>query len=397
MLGVWLFIFCSMRIVLTGGGTGGHFYPLMAVADQIAAISREQKLIAPDLIYMAPTEYDKEALFERNITFIPIAAGKQRRYTSFLNITDLFKIAWGIVKATFRMYFVLPDVVFSKGGYASVPVLFAARFFRIPVIIHESDSVPGRANAWAAKFAKRIAISYPETAEAFEKLAKKTKKEDVTKIALTGNPVRHTLETLAPAGAYEFLKLEKGIPTLLVLGGSSGAETINEALVEALPRLVEQCNVIHQTGDKHLTITRETARLILEHNPNAERYRPFGFLNVLAMRMAGGIADIVITRAGSGAIFETAAWQKPSIIIPIPEDVSHDQRKNAFAYARNGAAVVIEQANLTPNIIVSEVERILGSEETKRSMAEAAKRFARPDAARVIAQEILDEALVHES
>lgn len=385
-----------MRIVLTGGGTGGHFYPLMAVADQIIAISREQKLLAPDLIYMAPTEYDKEALFERNITFIPIAAGKQRRYASIFNFLDIFKVGWGILKATFRMYFVLPDVVFSKGGFASVPVLFAARFFRIPVIIHESDSVPGKANAWAAKFAQRIAISYPETAEAFEKLAKRTK-EKAPRIALTGNPVRHTIETLAPAGAYEFLKLEEGIPTLLVLGGSSGAQAINEALVEALPRLVEQYNVIHQTGEKLFTITQETARLILENNEHADRYRAFGFLNVLAMRMAGGIADIVISRAGSGAIFEIAAWQKPSIIIPIPEDVSHDQKKNAFSYARSGAAVVIEQDNLTPNIIVSEVERILTNDSIKQSMAEAAKRFARPDAARVIAQEILDLALVHEA
>lgn len=385
-----------MRIVLAGGGTGGHFYPLIAVAEQIQAISKEQKLLPPDLVYMAPSPYDKDALFEHNITYIPIAAGKQRRYMSFLNVIDIFKIAWGIVKAVIRMYFVLPDVVFSKGGFASVPVLFAARFFRIPVIIHESDSVPGRANAWAAKFAKRIAISYPETGALFEKLSKK-EKEKLPKIALTGNPVRHTLETLAPAGAYEFLKLEKDIPTILVLGGSQGAQAINEALIEALPKLVEQYNVIHQTGEKHFDIVKETARLILEGNAHADRYRPFPFLNVLAMRMAAGIADIVISRAGSGSIFEIADWGKPSIIIPIPEDVSRDQRSNAFSYARSGAAVVIEQANLTPNLIFSEVTRILESSAEKQRMSEAARAFARSDAARVIAQEILDLALEHEA
>ncbi len=385
-----------MRIVLAGGGTGGHFYPLIAVAEQIQAISKEQKLLPPDLVYMAPSPYDKDALFEHNITYIPIAAGKQRRYMSFLNVIDIFKIAWGIVKAVIRMYFVLPDVVFSKGGFASVPVLFAARFFRIPVIIHESDSVPGRANAWAAKFAKRIAISYPETGALFEKLSKK-EKEKLPKIALTGNPVRHTLETLAPAGAYEFLKLEKDIPTILVLGGSQGAQAINEALIEALPKLVERYNVIHQTGEKHFDIVKETARLILEGNAHADRYRPFPFLNVLAMRMAAGIADIVISRAGSGSIFEIADWGKPSIIIPIPEDVSRDQRSNAFSYARSGAAVVIEQANLTPNLIFSEVTRILESSTEKQRMSEAARAFARSDAARVIAQEILDLALEHEA
>lgn len=383
-----------MRIVLTGGGTGGHFYPLIAVAQQIRNLSREEKLLEPELIYMAPTPYDKDALFENNITWNAVSAGKWRRYASILNIFDVFKNVWGVFKAVLKLYFVLPDVVFSKGGYASVPVLFAARFFRVPVIIHESDSVPGRANAWAAKFAKRIAISYAETADAFLAIAPK---KNAPRIALTGNPIRHELETLADSGAREFLKLEEDLPVILVLGGSQGAQTINETIIEALPELLGSYQVIHQTGEKHFAIAQETAKLVLENDSNASRYKAFPFLNVLALRMAAGAADIIVSRAGSGAIFETAAWGKPSLIVPIPEDVSHDQRRNAYAYARGGGAVVIEQENLTPHLLASELKRLLENPEERQRMAAAAKAFSRPDAARTIAREILDLALEHES
>ncbi len=384
-----------MKIILTGGGTGGHFYPLIAVAQQIRKVAREERLLEPELIYMGPSEYDRDALFENNITFKHISAGKRRRYRSILNIFDLFKIAWGIGKAMVKVFLLFPDVVFSKGGYASVPVLFAARFFGIPVIIHESDSMPGRANAWAARFAKRIAISYPESDTEFEKIIS-SKKGHSPKIALTGNPIRHELETLASSGAREFLQLEEDTPVLLVLGGSQGAQTINDALIEALPELLERYIVVHQVGEKNLEIVKGTSQIILENNPHTDRYKPFGFLNVLGMRMAAGVADIIISRAGSSAIFEIAAWGKPSIIVPIPQDVSHDQEHNAFAYARSGAAIVIEQDNLTPHLIASEINRLMDNPEERKKMSEAAHAFARPDAAQKIAIEILELALEHE-
>ena len=384
-----------MKIVLTGGGSGGHFYPLIAVAEQIRKCAREEKLLEPELIYMAPDPYDKEALFENNITFKHVAAGKRRKYRSFLNFLDLFKIGWGLIKALLKLFVVFPDVVFSKGGYVSVPVLFAARFLGIPCIIHESDSVPGRANAWAARFAKRIAISYPESGPLFEKIIA-TKKKHSPKIALTGNPIRHELETLAPSGAHEFLKIEQGLPVILILGGSQGAQAINDAVLDAISELIEKYNVIHQTGQANFEIVKATAEIIIEKSLHKDRYKPFPFLNVLAMRMAAGVADVIISRAGSGGIFEIATWGKPSIIIPIPEDVSSDQHTNAFAYAKSGAAVVIEQANLTPHIVISEINRLIDDPAEREKMSQAAKAFAKPDAARKIAQEVLDLALEHE-
>lgn len=383
-----------MKIVLTGGGSGGHFYPLIAVAEELRKQAREEHLLDPKLIYMAPVPYDQDALFEHDITFTQMSAGKQRNYRSIKNFFDLFKIGWGVLQATLKLFFIFPDVVFSKGGYVSVPVLVAARFFGIPVIFHESDSVPGKANAWAAKFAQRIAVSYPETVEAFKQLSKRKGKEAV--IAVTGNPVRKDLLTLAETGAREFLKLEPDTPVILAIGGSQGAQTVNETIIEALPELVQKYYVIHQTGTANFDITKESAALALARSAHADRYNPFPFLNIVALRMSAGVSSLIISRAGSNSIFEIAVWGKPSIIIPIPEDVSRDQRSNAFAYARTGAALVMEQANLTPHLLVSEIDRLMGDSTLREQMSAAAKTFARPDASAKIAREILDLALEHE-
>jgi UDP-N-acetylglucosamine--N-acetylmuramyl-(pentapeptide) pyrophosphoryl-undecaprenol N-acetylglucosamine transferase len=277
-------------------------------------------------------------------------------------------------------------VVFSKGGYASFPTVLAAKLFRIPVIIHESDANPGRANLWAGKFARKIAVSYPEAAFFFEK----------HKVAFTGNPVRQELFTLANEGAHEYLKLDKNIPTILILGGSQGARKINNVFMEALPKLVDKYQIIHQVGNKNFEEIKGTAHIILEGIEFRHRYKVFGFLNTLAMRMSAGAANLVVSRAGSGAISEIAIWNLPSIIIPISEEVSHDQRKNAFAYARSGAGIVLEEKNLTPNLLISEINRIFSDKELQKKMKEGAENFARPNAARKIAEGIITIALRHE-
>src|SRR3989344_7577798 len=156
-----------MKILLTGGGTAGHFYPLIAIAEEINTIAEKENLLRPEMYYMSMEPYDAKALFDNGITFQRVFSGKSRLYFSFLNFFDIFRLAFGVLKALFDLYRIYPDVVVSKGGYASVPAVFAARFFRIPLIIHDSDSVPGRANQWAGKFAERIAISWPEAYEYF--------------------------------------------------------------------------------------------------------------------------------------------------------------------------------------------------------------------------------------
>jgi UDP-N-acetylglucosamine--N-acetylmuramyl-(pentapeptide) pyrophosphoryl-undecaprenol N-acetylglucosamine transferase len=374
-----------MRILFTGGGTGGHFYPIIAVAEELNSIIKEKHLLGAELFFMAPHPYNAGVLFEHGITYKKNNAGKLRRYFSVLNFFDLFKTGWGVLQSIIEVYKLYPDVVFAKGGYASFPVLLAAKILRIPVVIHESDSTPGRVNAWAGKFAEKIAISYPEAAKYFP----------ADKVALTGNPVRKEVTVPITEGAREFLKLENNIPVIFILGGSQGARILNETILEDLGNLVSKYEVIHQTGKNNFEEVKATAEAVLFDSKNKNRYKPYDYLNELAMRMAAGVSDVVISRAGS-TIFEIAAWGVPSIIIPIPEEISHDQRKNAFAYARTGAAEVIEEGNLTAHILQSEITRIISNQEDKEKMKAAAKAFYKPDAGKIIAEEILKIALSHE-
>ena len=374
-----------MKILFTGGGTGGHFYPIIAVAEAISTIVLKERLVPPKLYYVAPDPYDESLLKELGIEFYFASAGKIRRYASILNVFDVFKTFAGIIKSIFLLYRIFPDIIFSKGGYSSFPVTVAAKFLGIPVFVHESDSKPGRANLWAGKFAVRVAVSFPEAAQYFP----------TDTVALTGNPIRRDIANPQKSGAYEFLKLEPNIPVVLILGGSSGSLKINDTLLATLPQLVPHYQIIHQTGEKHFESMEKTARVVLEGDVHAGRYHPFAYLNALAMKMAAGVADLVISRAGS-TIFEIAVWGTPSIIIPIPEEVSHDQRGNAYTYARSGAAVVMEEKNLGPNLLATEIKRLMDSPADREEMKKAAQSFARPDAAEKIAKELIQIALSHE-
>ena len=374
-----------MKILLTGGGSGGHFYPIIAVAGELNALANENHLLKPELYYMSTEAYNEGLLYENNIIFKQISTGKIRRYFSVMNFFDFFKTIIGSMKAFWTVFSIFPDVVFGKGGYASFPAILAARILRIPVVIHESDTVPGKVNAWAGKFAQKIAVSYPESVSFFSS----------GKTAYTGNPVRKELMESLSVGAYEFLKLEPNIPTILVLGGSQGAQIINNVIIDSLTELVSKYQIIHQTGKNNILSIKETADIILDKNPHKDRYKPFDYLNLLSMRMAAGAADIIISRAGS-TIFEIASWQKPSIIIPITNSNGDHQKKNAYAYARTGAAIVIEEKNLSSHIVISEIARIVEDKEEQERMKIAAGSFARKDSARLIAEEILSIALSHE-
>lgn len=376
-----------MKILFTGGGTGGHFYPIIAVAEALHERIKERKIIAPQLYFMAPSKYNGRALFDNDIEFIAVPAGKMRRYFSLLNITDMFKTLYGCISALISMFRIYPDVVFGKGGYASFPALFAAKILKIPVIIHESDSAPGRVNAWAGKFASKIALSYPEAAAYF------TKKEGV--VAMTGCPIRTEVAQPLSNGAHEFLQLEANTPVVFIMGGSQGSQNINDAIIEGLPEILHRYQVIHQTGRDNIEEIKSTVGIILKDHPYSYRYHPFDYLNELALRMSAGVADVIISRAGS-TIFEIASWGVPSIIIPLPRDVSHDQTSNAFAYAKTGAASVIEENNLSAHIVIEEIDRINSSPNLKETMKQKAKAFARLDSAVLIADAILDIALEHE-
>jgi UDP-N-acetylglucosamine--N-acetylmuramyl-(pentapeptide) pyrophosphoryl-undecaprenol N-acetylglucosamine transferase len=380
-----------MKIVFTGGGTGGHFYPIIAVAQRVNQIIDHENILGVKLYYISDSPYDKEMLLENGLLYEEIITGKMRPFSSlenfFSNIADIFKTLYGVINAVYKLFSIYPDVVFGKGGYASFPTIFAARLLRIPVLIHESDSVPGRVNKWAGRFAKKIAVSFVEAVPYFPN----------NKIAWTGQPIRMEIENTAKnSEALEYFKMESDIPVVLVLGGSQGAELINNTVLDALPRLVEKYQVIHQTGVRNFKIVSGRALVVLNGNPNKTRYLSMPFLNPLALRMASGAATIIISRAGS-MLFEIASWGVPSILVPITHSILDHQRKNAFNYARAGACSVIEEANMTANILTGEIDRVVGNKEVYAQMLEDTKSFNKPGAAEKIARALVDIALEHET
>ncbi|HWC57851.1 MAG TPA: UDP-N-acetylglucosamine--N-acetylmuramyl-(pentapeptide) pyrophosphoryl-undecaprenol N-acetylglucosamine transferase [Candidatus Paceibacterota bacterium] len=376
-----------MKILLTGGGSGGHFYPLVAIAEELNRIADEERIINMKLYYMAPKPGDPRLLEEQFITFIPITAGKLRVYFSLRNIIDIGKTAIGSLRALFKVFKLYPDVVISKGGYASFPVLLAARLLRIPVIIHESDTVPGRVSKWSGRFAKKIALSYPEAATYFDK----------KKIAVTGQPVSKSLIHAVREGSRAFFELpDPELPTIGVWGGSQGAKGINDVVVDIVPELIEHYQIIHQTGEADYKDVTTEVEIALGENTKRNRYKAFSFLNDVQTKEFAGAVDLVVSRAGS-SLFEIAAWGKPSIVIPYALAHDNHQRSNAYHYARTGACVVIEETNLTPSVLFNEIQSILENKERYNAMAQHARAFFTPDAARSIATEAISIALSHET
>ncbi|PIQ68161.1 MAG: UDP-N-acetylglucosamine--N-acetylmuramyl-(pentapeptide) pyrophosphoryl-undecaprenol N-acetylglucosamine transferase [Candidatus Taylorbacteria bacterium CG11_big_fil_rev_8_21_14_0_20_46_11] len=373
-----------MKILFTGGGSGGHFYPIIAIAEEIRHIADRERLIAPSLYFMAPDPYDKGLLFNNDITYIHVPAGKLRRYLSLANVFDFFKTVWGILVALVTIFRIYPDVIVGKGGFGSFPVLIAAKLWSIPVIIHESDSVPGRVNQWAGKFAKRVAVSFAEAASFFP----------ADKVAYVGNPVRHELLKTASVFPKDFTP-EPGRKTILVIGGSLGSVTINEAIFKILPDLLTKYNIIHQTGKQNIAELIARASVTLQNHPHKDAYRPVGYIQANELSSIGQLVDLIISRSGS-TIFEIALWKKPSILIPIADSNGDHQRENAYNYAQSGASSIIEEYNLTSTILRNEIEKLLGNDTKLAEMSERAGKFAKQDSAGVIAREIITMALKHE-
>ncbi len=382
-----------MKIVFVGGGTGGHFYPLIAVAEEIERYALENQLVQPKKYYLGPTHYDEKALYNAGITFVFCPAGKMRRTKDILsrikNLFSLISLFFGALKALFTLFVIFPDVVFSKGGYASFPILFAARILRIPVVIHDSDSTLGRVSRWSATFATHIAIAYPE---AENDLSKKQQE----KAALIGIPIRRQLRYNPNPDAHTILKLDPDMKTVAILGGSSGAQFLNENVLDALPIMLRRYQVVHQTGKKMFTDLKKEAESFLHALPDMHTYHPLPFLNAYHMRALYSVADVIITRAGSGTLYEIAEWGIPAIIIPIREEVAHDQKKNAYAYARSAGGVVVEEQNLSPHLLVSQVNHILQNKKVGDEMRQKAKAFSTPNASEKVAKLLVDILKSHE-
>ncbi|SME87735.1 undecaprenyldiphospho-muramoylpentapeptide beta-N-acetylglucosaminyltransferase [Pseudobacteriovorax antillogorgiicola] len=317
------------KIVLTGGGTAGHVMPHIAMLPRYAKQGIE-------VHYIGSKGIEKKLMSSHErVVFHQISAGKLRRYISLQNLIDVFKVAWGTIQSFFILAMIRPQLVFSKGGFVSVPVAVSAWLLRIPVYSHESDLTPGLANKIIKPFAQMIFYSFPDT----------KKYLDPSKSRLVGLPIREDLKKGDAHRGAVFCGLSDQEPTVLVMGGSLGAQRINEALEEILPDLVIRFQVIHITG--------QGKGLNFQH----PKYKSFEFVGP-ELKDIFALSDFVVSRAGANSIFEFLALKKPMLLIPLEIGSRGDQVDNAKCFAKHGVARVLRETELSGPALKQAIESL---------------------------------------
>ncbi len=317
-----------MKIILTGGGSAGHVTPNLALLPQLLAEGIEVHYIG------TADGIERTILSERkDVTYHIISSGKLRRYFSWKNFTDPFRVMRGLFQARRVMREVKPAAVFSKGGFVSVPVVIAAHGKHIPVVTHESDYTPGLANKINAKFADKICVTFEDTLAHVG-----------AKGVHTGTPIRPELYQGDKERGLAFLGFDDKKPVLLIMGGSLGASVVNDAVRAALPKLLISYDIVHLCGKGKV-----------EERLNQPGYRQFEYVNEELPDVLAA-TDVVVSRAGANAVFEFLALSKPALLIPLPRSASRgDQILNAGYFARKGFAMVLEQESLTPETLLDAV------------------------------------------
>ena len=336
-----------VKVAFVGGGTGGHIYPGLAVADELRKICKNNN-INLKVCWIGNSVGMDKSIVEKNIdqfgeksadVFYGIPSGKLRRYFSIKNFFDLFKIFAGFIVSFFVLLKEKPKVLFSKGGFVSVPPCICAKLLQIPVYTHECDFTPGLATKINSKFVKNILISYEETASYFSKsIAQKT--------IVTGNPVRPVFYTADAKNGLEFLGVDKNSltkPILLVLGGSLGAKQINDLVKENLDWLCSKFFVVHQTGEKNVDDAK-VQNVSSEVELNYKAY-PFIYSQMPDVIAA---SDVILSRAGANSIWECATLGKPMVLVPLcGSGTRGDQEDNASFFEKSGGAFVLARENAT--------------------------------------------------
>lgn len=323
------------KIVLTGGGSAGHVTPNIALLPALREAGFE-------ITYMGSYDgIEKKLIGDFHIPYVGISTGKFRRYLDVRNITDPFRVVKGFSQARTFLKSYKPDVVFSKGGFVSVPVVRAAASLKIPCILHESDMTPGLANRLCIPAAQKVCCNFPETLKLLPK----------DKAVLTGSPIRAELFQGNRLTGLNVCGFTANIPVALVMGGSLGAANVNKIVREALPGLLSDFQVVHLCGKGKVD------NLLL----NTPRYKQFEYCkeelkDLLAM------ADVVVSRAGANAICELLALKKPNILIPLPASSSRgDQLLNAQSFASQGFSLVLNEEDLTSCVLLEKIKEVYHS------------------------------------
>src|SRR3989344_897006 len=373
----------SYRILLAGGGSGGHVYPLVAVGKTLKTIASSRGL-SLEILVVGDGDFIGKAVMAAQLPFKRIIAGKLRRYASLDNVIDFFKMPAGLIQSLWHIFWFMPNVVFAKGGYASLIPCLVARLYLIPVFIHESDFVPGLANRLIGRIARKAFISFEDSAQYFPK----------TETLFTGNPVRKDLFGADREAASRFFNLSPVKKTVLFLGGSLGAKAINDVVLNSLVVMTENYQIIHQCGQGQYEEVKKESDKFIEEGGAAyglrikENYQLFPFLEEEALSMAYAAADITVSRAG-GQIFELACLGKPVIVVPRENSSANHQLYNASEFVKYGA-MMIEERNLTRDVLMQRVGFLL-EPDNYRIVGEKIKTFARLDADVKIAEELLSQ------
>ncbi len=322
----------SKKIVLTGGGTAGHVTPNIALIPELKDRGYEIEYIG------SKKGIEKEMIEKEGIPYHIVSAGKLRRYLSAENVADAFRVAKGLADSLRVLKQIRPDVVFSKGGFVTVPVVRAAHMLHIPVIIHESDMTPGLANKLCFSAADKVCCNFPETMKYLPE----------SKAVLTGSPIRRELFTGSREAALAFTGLSGQKPIILVMGGSLGAAAVNEAVRNILPELLKDFEVIHLCGQGKLD----------ESLVGTEGYVQFEFVSEQMRDLLNG-ADLIISRAGANAICEILALRKPNILIPLPAEASRgDQILNAKSFKEQGFSYMLEEKHITDERLLTIIREV---------------------------------------
>ena len=325
------------RIVLTGGGTAGHVTPCIALLPQL-------KQEGYDIQYIGSYQgIERRLIEEYNIPYHGIASGKLRRYLDPKNFSDPFKVIKGYMEARKLLKELNPDIVFSKGGFVSVPVVLAAKSHKIPVIVHESDITPGLANKLALPSASRICVNFPETLKYLPE----------GKAVLTGTPIRKELFSGNKLRGLDFCGFTVNKPVLLIIGGSTGSRVINEIIRGMLPTLLRDYQVIHLCGKDNLD----------ERLNDTSGYVQFEYIRAELSDLLAA-ADLVISRAGANAICELLALRKPNILIPLSAKASRgDQILNAESFERQGYSYLLKEEDLTVAKLLEAIHNVKEKEQ----------------------------------
>ncbi|MBI4637835.1 MAG: undecaprenyldiphospho-muramoylpentapeptide beta-N-acetylglucosaminyltransferase [Candidatus Rokubacteria bacterium] len=368
----------SPRVVIAGGGTGGHTSPGLAVAALLRARRVECAWIG--------SRHGVEArrVPESGLPYFAIPTGKLRRYWAWENLTDLvLNVPMGVVRAWLHLRRLRPRLVFATGGFVALPVVFAAAVRGIPIVAHEQTVVPGLANRIAGRLARRIAVSFADSAGSFP----------ASKVVLTGNPLRPELRAGSRADAVARFGLDPSLPLVYVTGGAQGAQRINRAVGEVLAPLLEAAQIIHQCGRSAVTQDRHRLEDRRARLPESLRRR-YTVIPYVGEELASvyAAASLVVARAGAGTVNECCQLGVPALYIPLPGTRGDEQTANARLVERAGGSIVLRQSALTPERLLDRVRALLADPVALKEMGERARALAIPDAGERLANLILEQA-----